>query len=1215
MSRPPEHILPQVSTFSHLPTSAHGLVLAELWAKGKKSLLYIAVNDSALEQVACELAFFAPGARILTLPAWDVMPYDRISPKTALMAERMRTLAALAQSNEPYILLATVASAVQKLPPKEALLATHVHIKRGQQIQLEKLTHALVRHGYFRTSKAMEPGEFSVRGSIFDVIPAQSMEGYRLDWFGDEVESIKRFDPMTQISTQTCDEFTLTPTSEVLLSEATVTNFRERYRELFGAALKADALYEAISQGHPHTGMEHFLPLFYASTATIFDYAEGAQLTLDAEALAAADERFETIQDYYQARLTTNKGGKQSFGVDTLYHPIPPDLAFIPEAEWKDKYLPDATVFSPFSSPIRGEVRRGASMGELSAPVQASPHPGPPPIGEGVDLGIRKLFSFVQGQAERTPFDQLKEQQERGKTLAIACVSNGSRDRLQGLLMERGFHAMIAKNWHDAQRVKGKTIALVTLPIEQGFETPGMLLFSEQDILGERIARTSKKKKTPAAFFAEAASFNEGDIVVHREHGIARFAGLIAVEVNGAKHDCLKLIYDGDDKLFLPVENIDLLTRFGMEEEGVKLDKLGGASWQARKAKLKQRITIAAEALLKTAAERLIRQGAVIETPTGTYDEFAARFGFVETEDQARAIQEVIDDLSSGKPMDRLICGDVGFGKTEVALRAAFAAVSSPNRGEDGRGAFAGELSNVEQECPHPNPPPTGEGVQVALICPTTLLARQHYKNFKARFAGFPVEVRQLSRMVPAKAQKQTIADLKEGKVDIVIGTHALLASGVGFKNLGLLIVDEEQHFGVAQKEKLKELKSDVHVLTLSATPIPRTLQMALTGVRDLSLITTPPVDRLAIRSFVMPFDPVTIREAAMRELHRGGQCFIVTPRIKDIGELRLKLSELLPEAKICVAHGQMAASELDEVMNSFYDGKYNVLLSTAIIESGLDIPTANTMIIHNAHMFGLSQLYQMRGRVGRGKTRAYAYFMLPHKRELTRNATRRLEIMQTLDTLGAGFTLANHDMDIRGFGNLVGEEQSGHIREVGIELYQQMLEEAVRSLQSAVGSEEKLQTANGQLPTDFTPTINLGLSVLIPEYYVSDLGLRMGLYRRASAMQDEAEIESFAAELIDRFGSMPEETRALIETLSLKILCKKAGIERIDAGPKGAVISFYKNNFAKPEALIAFATRRISSMKIRPDQKLGFSQEWKDGNDKISGLKKLVGEIGGLIG
>lgn len=1141
--------------FSQLPSAAHGLVLSELWQRGQQNILHIAVNDRAMQQVAAELAFFVPNAKILTLPAWDVMPYDRISPKANIMAARMQTLAEVITSNEPFILLATVASAMQKLPPKEIVGKVGAVAKRGQKISQATLINALTLQGYSRVGKAMEAGEFAVRGSILDIIPAGSNDGFRLDWFGDELETLKRFDPMTQISEGSADSITLTPTSEVLLTEESIARFRENFRELFGSVSKENPLYETISQGSAYAGMEHFLPLFYPQTQTLFDYVGDALITLDDEAQKTASERAETITDYYQARIEADAASKKmSFAAAEKYYPIPPERFFISESDWKAiERQPNCCLFSAF-------------------------HAGD----SATDLGIRKQLPFKQGQADNTPFDQLREQLNRAaeqkKMLLIACATTGSRDRLQSLLMDRGFHAITTDSWKSALTTKGKTIALATLAIEDGFETPHTVIFSEQDVLGERMQRTTRKKKSSEAFFAEAASFNEGELVVHKEHGIARFAGLVTVEVQGAKHDCLLLMYEGDDKLFLPVENIELVTRYGSEDDGARLDKLGGASWQSRKAKLKKRISIAAEALLKIAAERITRKAPIMSAESGSYDEFAARFGFMETEDQARAITEVAEDLQAGKPMDRLVCGDVGFGKTEVALRAAFIAAMGENK------------------------------MQVALICPTTLLARQHHNNFASRFAGFPVKVRQLSRMVTPKQQKETIEGIKNGEVDIVIGTHALLAKGVEFKNLGLLIVDEEQHFGVAQKEKLKSLKSDVHVLTLSATPIPRTLQMALTGVRDLSLITTPPVDRLAIRSFVMPFDPVTIREGVMRELHRSGRVFVVTPRIKHLAELKTQLSSLVPEAKIAVAHGGLPAAELDRVMNDFYDGKYNLLLSTAIIESGLDIPTANTMIIHNAHMFGLSQLYQMRGRVGRGKTRAYAYFMLPHHRELTANAAKRLEVMQTLDTLGAGFTLANHDMDIRGFGNLVGEEQSGHIKEVGIELYQQMLEEAVANLKHEASDETVLTQ------TDFTPQINLGLSVLIPEYYVNDLSLRMGLYKRASSMQDDAEIDSFAAELVDRFGAMPEETRHLIDVLSLKLLCRKAGIERVDVGPKGATIGFFQNHFAKPEELIAFVERRISTLKIRPDQKLFFSKEWKNKADTITTLKKLLGEIGALL-
>ncbi|MBM3618170.1 MAG: transcription-repair coupling factor, partial [Alphaproteobacteria bacterium] len=681
------------------------------------------------------------------------------------------------------------------------------------------------------------------------------------------------------------------------------------------------------------------------------------------------------------------------------------------------------------------------------------------------------------------------------------------------------------------------------------------------------------------------SSLTPGELVVHAEHGIGRFEGLVTVEVMGAAHDCLKLVYDGEDKLFIPVENIDVLTRYGShDEEGeAKLDKLGGVAWQARKAKMKERIKIAAEALLKVAAARAIHPAPVLIPPQGVYDEFAARFPYVETEDQERSISEVLEDLASGHPSDRLVCGDVGFGKTEVAMRAAFAAASA----ENGK-------------------------VQVVVVTPTTLLCRQHYANFKERFAGLPITIRQLSRLVTAKQATETRAGLKDGSVDIVIGTHAVLAKSIEFANLGLVIVDEEQHFGVVQKERLKALKHNVHVLTLSATPIPRTLQLALTGVRDLSLITTPPVDRLAVRSFVMPVDTLVLREAILREKHRAGRVFYVVPRIKDLPDVSRLLKEHVPEVRIAVAHGQMPPAELDEIMTDFYEGKYDLLLSTTIIESGLDIPTANTMIIHKADRFGLSQLYQLRGRVGRGKTRAYAYFTLPHGKTLTKQAMQRLEVMQTLDTLGAGFTLASHDMDIRGFGNLVGEEQSGHVREVGVELYQQMFEEAVAS-----AKREQLKDAGKDLPPPaerWTPQINLGISVLIPESFVPDLQLRLGLYRRMGSLHTNEEVDAFAVELADRFGQLPEETEHLLEVLKLKILCRMGGVEKVDVGPKGAVLAFRNDTFAQPEKLVTYLTRNPRSVKIRHDQKLVLMRDWKpDAKSRLAELTKALGDIAAL--
>ena len=631
--------------------------------------------------------------------------------------------------------------------------------------------------------------------------------------------------------------------------------------------------------------------------------------------------------------------------------------------------------------------------------------------------------------------------------------------------------------------------------------------------------------------------------------------------------------YAGGDKLYLPVENIEMLTRYGSDELSVQLDRLGGVAWQTRKARLKQRIRDMAEKLIKVAALRELRQAPVLNPPEGVYDEFSARFPYEETDDQEASIGAVLGDLASGRPMDRLICGDVGFGKTEVALRASLIAVLA--------------------------------GKQVAVVVPTTLLARQHFHTFTERFRGFPVKIAQASRLVSPKERAEVKAGIKSGDIDIVIGTHALLAKGIEFADLGLLIVDEEQHFGVQHKERLKQLREDVHVLTLTATPIPRTLQLALSGVREMSLISTPPVDRLAVRTYVMPFDPVILREALLRERFRGGQTFFVVPRISDLDEAEAFLKEHAPELKVARAHGQMASRELDQVMNAFYDRQYDVLLSTSIVESGLDIPSANTLIVYRADMFGLAQLYQLRGRVGRSKVRAYAYITIPADARLTPAAERRLKVLQSLDTLGAGFVLASHDLDIRGAGNLLGEEQSGHIREVGYELYQSMLEEAVAALRGG----------DGVVEDQWSPRINLGTSVLIPEEYVPDLQVRLGLYRRLSGVDSHDAIEAFAAELIDRFGPLPQEVRHLLDIVEIKGLCRQAGIEQIDAGPKGAVIAFRNKSFANPEGLIDFIRKEGKQVKLQPDHRLIYYANWETPEERLAGARDLLKRLVKIAG
>jgi transcription-repair coupling factor (superfamily II helicase) len=713
---------------------------------------------------------------------------------------------------------------------------------------------------------------------------------------------------------------------------------------------------------------------------------------------------------------------------------------------------------------------------------------------------------------------------------------------------------------------------LAVLGMESGFETDEIAVISEQDILGDRLVRPRKASRKLDNFISEVTSLTAGDLVVHVEHGIGRFIGLQTLEVSGAPHDCLELHYAADTKLFLPVENIELLSRYGSDQTNVELDRLGGSGWQTRKAKLKNRIREIAGELIKIAAERMLHEAPKLPVQAGLYDEFCARFPYEETEDQLTAIQSTLKDLEIGRPMDRLICGDVGFGKTEVALRAAFAVAL--------------------------------DGKQVAVVVPTTLLARQHTKTFSDRFKGLPVRIAQASRLIAQKELTQVKKGLADGSIDIVVGTHALLGKAIKFRDLGLLIVDEEQHFGVSHKERLKQLRAEVHVLTLSATPIPRTLQLALTGVRELSIIASPPVDRLAVRTFVAPHDPLMIREALLRERYRGGQAFYVVPRIEDLAGVKDFLEKSVPEMKVAVAHGQMAPTVIEDIISAFYDGKYDILLSTTIVESGLDIPNANTLIVHRADMFGLAQLYQLRGRVGRSKLRAYALFTLPAQQKITAQAEKRLTVLQSLETLGAGFQLASHDLDIRGAGNLLGEEQSGHIKEVGFELYQSMLEEAILNLKAGIAE---------PAADRWSPQITVGMPVLIPEDYVADLPVRLSLYRRLADLETENEIENFGAELRDRFGVLPDEVRYLFKVAAIKGYCRRANVEKVDAGPKGAVISFRDNKFAQPDRLVSFIRQHGQAARVRPDMKVVFFQDWETPEERLSGTTEILRQLAGL--
>ena len=1147
-------------TLAGIADGAEGLVIADLArsiAAGNKkapaiSIAVVCRDGPRMAMLSRALNFFAPDIEVLEFPAWDCLPYDRVSPHAAVVAQRMMALARLARvrgRDHPSVLLTTVNAVLQRVPERELLAKQSLSAAPGNLLPMAGITQWLDLNGFNRAATVREPGDYAVRGGIVDLFAPGMDTPVRLDFFGDTLESIRSFDPESQRTNAELRALDLVPMAEFQLTTDTIRLFRTGYVAAFGAAGPDDVLYEAVSEGRRHAGMEHWLPLFHQRMATLFDYLDASPFAIEPLAQEAAHERLAQIADYYQAR----KDALDQSGAGAPYKPLPPDRLYLAEAEWRERLEHCALArLTPFATPDAAAdvIEVGAHAGHNFAAERNTP---------GANV-FESLTRHVNGL------------QSAGKRVAVALWSDGSRERMAHVLAEHGLHNLTpVASWPQALSLPRHQVALVVLGIESGFETADIALVTEQDILGERLIRARRPGKRAENFIAEVTSLAAGDLVVHVDHGIGRFIGLRAIEAAGAPHDCLEIHYAGGDKLFLPVENIELLSRYGSEGAGVELDRLGGTAWQSRKARMKNRIREIAGELIKVAAERQLREAPRLAVGSGLYDEFCAGFPYEETDDQQAAIAAVLNDLSSGRPMDRLICGDVGFGKTEVALRAAFIAAMN--------------------------------GKQVAVVVPTTLLARQHFKTFGDRLKGYPVHIAQASRLVSAAELARVKKGIAEGLIDIVIGTHALLGKAIKFKDLGLIVVDEEQHFGVAHKEKLKQLRAEVHVLTLTATPIPRTLQLALSGVREMSIIATPPVDRLAVRTFVSPFDAVMVREALLRERYRGGQAFYVCPRIEDLADAKAFLDKTVPEVRVAVAHGQMAARVLEDIMAAFYDGKFDVLLSTTIIESGLDIPTANTLIVHRADMFGLAQIYQLRGRVGRAKLRAYALLTLPAARKITAQAERRLKVLQSLDTLGAGFQLASHDLDIRGAGNLLGDEQSGHIKEVGYELYQQMLEEAVISMKAGIAA---------PVADRWSPQITIGTPVLIPEDYVADLPVRLALYRRLAEIEDDRDIEAFGAELVDRFGPLPDEVEHLLQVVAIKSLCRRANVERIEVGPKGAVLALRDNVFANPDGLIAYIAKHPEGARVRPDMKVVLFDEWDSAEARLKGatgiLRTLVG-------
>lgn len=1135
---------PGWTTFSRCPEGFDFFKIAELFKVQPRSIIYIASDDAAMEMASQVLRFLDDSLPVLRMPGWDCLPYDRVSPRIDIMAERMATLSSLCDAGQPFILLTTVSAFLQRVPPKDVFNSLLPILKVGQVIKSEMLAQILSKNGFLRVDTVREPGEFAIRGGIIDLFSSTLDNPVRLDLFGSEIESINSFDPISQRRIETIDQVRLNFASELVINEENRKKFVFEYQQTFGDVARKDPIYQAIKEERMPQGVEHLLPLFYDQMVTLLDYVEDPIIALPHQIIESFKSRSELTLDYYNARQSTLR-----FKDETPYRSLNPELLYWPLNDCLSTLKNNTVVhFSPF---------------EESDTAQQYNCQG------------RILMSELAPK-DANPYDAFRDQLVvwNKDFCLLACYSDGSKTRIAQLLQEHGLgHVSIIDSWKDVKALKKGAIALTTLDLNKGFLANDFAVITEKDLLGDRLTRPHRKQKRPDLIIHEASSLTPGDYVVHLDHGVGQFIDLVNIDAGGAAHDCLCLMYDQGDKLFIPVENIDVLSRFGSHEGVITLDRLGGAAWQARKAKVKERIKDIADKLLRIAAERHIRHADIFEVQP-SYKEFSARFPYAETDDQDRAIDETLSDLCAGKPMDRLVCGDVGFGKTEIALRAAYVVAA--------------------------------HGKQVAIIAPTTLLCRQHYKNFVKRFDGFGINVKQLSRFVTPLQKEKIKSDLANGHVQIVIGTHALLAKDIKFADLGLVVVDEEQHFGVGQKEKLKQLKSNVHVLTLTATPIPRTLQMALTGVRDLSIMATPPVDRLSVRTFVTPFDGVIMREAIMREHFRGGHVFYVCPRISDLDEVYDQLQELVPEISIATAHGQMPAAKLEQIMTEFYEGKYDLLLSTNIIESGIDIPTANTIIIHRADMFGLSQLYQLRGRVGRSNQRGYAYLTLPVT-GITETARKRLEVMQTLDNLGAGFQLASYDMDIRGAGNLLGDEQSGHIREVGVELYQQMLEEAIHAAKSE-GTEAEDQVSE----ESWSPQVNYGVPVLIPEDYVNALPLRMSLYRRLSGLKSKEEIDGFAAELIDRFGPIPSEVENLMDIIEMKEMCRKANIQKFEAGEKGGVLYFRNNEFKNPEKLVKFIQMNFG--KVRADQSVFFVRVWKDMEARKMGVRKLLREISELV-
>lgn len=1091
----------------NIPTSAKAYYASKMFFSNPQNILVCYSNEDDANAGYQQLIHYGCND-VFHLPLLKSNPYDHISQAKHHISKRARILAQIATSRQPKIIPISAENLLLKIPSFDIFTKSIMKVSAGDKVGPDKVIDFLVYNGYCRASSAIEDGEFAVRGEIIDIATTNN-EGYRINFGWDNIENIRRYDSYTQISSEHLAEITLFCANETLINTNTISNFKKNFLATFGANHVNSSLYQSIINGMPYNGYEYLTPLFYDKMSTISSELESPTIIYDALCIKKMEEYHQLYRDIYHSRQLTNKSQASSF-----YYAIEPDLLINNYQKTREDLQKETNIYIDKSAT---PLEQFISVPHITSEAK---------IKKKSEFEI--LFEII---------DRYK------KTSIIFCNSSKSLDRIKTILTN---YERSSNKIEYIQKAQNQYINLIVCPITQSFSDSQYLFISEFDLLGSKFLPRKKisSKKKLANMLTEIDNITQGDLVVHKEHGIGMFDSIETLSVDNIKHDCIKILYADKNIFYLPVENINQLKKHGNND--VPLDKLGHVEWQKRTAKLKNKIRDIAKKLLQITAKRQLIQIEPVHVEALSYENFCKDFPYTETEDQQTAINDIQNDLTSGKLMDRLICGDVGFGKTEVAMRATYLVASNINT----------------------------EKAQIAIISPTTILCRQHYKNFMSRFRNTKLKIAQLSRLIKPSETRKIKTQMEEGEIDIVIGTHSLLASSIKFKNLKMVIIDEEQHFGVTQKERLKRLKIGTHVLSISATPIPRTLQMSMVGIKDLSLITTPPIDRLLVRTNIISNDDVIIRDALMRERLRGGLSFYVTPRVKDIETITKQLDKIVPELNYRVAHGQMKPSDIDNIMNDFCEEKFDILISTTIIESGIDIENANTLIINKADMLGLSQLYQLRGRVGRGKKRGYAYLVLEGK-QIRKHSIERLEILQNLDSLGAGFSIASHDMDLRGFGNLVGDEQSGHIKEVGSELYQEMLDEEILKLKQ-----------NKEIKTNFVPKINLKIPVLIPEKYIEDSDLRMAIYRKAGNIESADEMHNFKIEMEDRFGPIPSEFLNLLKSVEIRNICLKLGIESLDSGKNGFVIKF-NDNFDVAGVVMQFINKYPRDAKIKAGNKL----------------------------